>query len=142
MKKQPRTNEIDEHRTFEVVRAFANEMKAHLDAEFNADGIQRLEEFIERIRFSSEEIEEIDYLRFGSGAFLGQCLVEMFGGKWWDGYDSVMIDDRIQIFVFSQVAKQFTSGLNDSVFYKFTVVRQMLEMRQKPTPTKAEDPTL
>jgi len=122
--------EKDDTSMAERMLALANQMKEHLQTEFNANGVKQLEEFIERIRGGSTEDENFDSCLETCGAFLGQCLVEDFGGKWKNDYMSVMIHDRIQVFVFSQAAKQFQNGLNDSVFFKAKLYPAILRFTQ------------
>lgn len=65
------------------------------------------------------------------GAFLGECIVQSFGGAWAevDGVWCVRFDDGNAAFPFAKVAKHLEHGAGDSVLSFFTMIPLVFRRR-------------
>ena len=95
---------------------------------FDAAAVQRLAEFIEGQRPTLKEADRQGVVT-ALGCFLGQCLVETYGGTWAkgpDGATGVGINDTIFFNPFYRVSEQLTKGLAQSVATFFAGVPERL----------------
>ncbi|MBX0292293.1 hypothetical protein K3G63_17730 [Hymenobacter sp. HSC-4F20] len=95
---------------------------------FDASAVGRLAEFIEAQRPTIKETDRQGVIT-ALGCFLGQCLVETYGGTWAQGPDGttgVGINQTAFFNPFYRVSEQLTKGLSQSVAAFFADVPQRL----------------
>ncbi|GAA4364735.1 hypothetical protein GCM10023185_34490 [Hymenobacter saemangeumensis] len=118
----------------EELKTLAEKVRSSLKLKYDANSVQFIEGFIERNKL---EFEEADWpgLINSCGAFLGQCIIENYGGSWAqeeDGQITVAFDERNKVFPFATVSKQFANGLEDSIFSFYTVIPIVFKLAPKP----------
>ncbi len=111
----------------------AEKVKTELDLMYDAGSVQYLEQFIERqkTRFSEEESKG---LINSCGAFLGQCIIENYGGKWVfdeNGQVAISFDTKNMVYPFAKVSKQFANGLEDSIYSMYTIIPTVFKLPPK-----------
>jgi hypothetical protein len=123
----------------EELKDLAAKAKEQLNIKYNADGVKFLEGFIERNK-SEIPKEQWSGLINTCGAFLGQCIIKNFGGKWVredDEQVAVVFGDGNKIYPFAKVNKQFENGLEDSIFSLFTLIPTVYKIEPRsPRKTK------
>lgn len=112
----------------------AASVKTQLKIPYSAEGVKFLEGFIER---NKQEIprEEWSGLMNACAAFLGQCLIEQYGGRWaLDAQQNVGVafDQNNWAYPFAKVSKQFENGLEDSIDSFFQVLPLVMKLPPKP----------
>jgi hypothetical protein len=87
---------------------------------FDQAGVRWLDDFIQRAHERGDAALR-GQLVHTLGSYLGQCIVETFGGGWAevDGAWGVRFDERHAVFPFAKVAKQLEHGSEDSVLSFF-----------------------
>jgi hypothetical protein len=125
---------------FEMIRAnakFAVEEMGPLSGlgngfGFNRESVAWVDGYIERLRSSGQfrEQQALNNLCSVFGSFLGECLIQVYGGEWrnQDGRWGVFFDNQNAAFPFSKVMKQFENGLEggDSILGFFDLVPEVL----------------
>ena len=98
------------------------------DIGYNEAGVRWLDGYVQRMR-EHPDAEMKAALVSTLGAFLGQCLIETYGGMWvqHDGWWGVQFSAGNIAFPLSKVAKQLDNGAEDSVLSFFMVIRQVLQ---------------
>jgi hypothetical protein len=105
------------------IKENAELVKKQLDIEYNEESIKFLEEFIERQK-NRMDTNQIDGLINTLGSFLGECIIENFGGSWEEDEHGLTIkfDEKNGVYPFSKIRKQFENGLEDSIFSFYTSI--------------------
>jgi hypothetical protein len=115
------------------LKYLADRTKRQLNINYDLDGVKFLEGFIERTKNEIPK-EEWDGLINSCSAFLGQSIIECYGGKWvYDDNGTPVIDlgDKNQIFPFAKVSKQFEYGLGDSISSLFSLIPTIYKIQPK-----------
>jgi hypothetical protein len=121
----------------------AHQVKDFLQLEYDGHAIEVVDKLIEEQRklYLGKEREG---LINSLGAFVGQCIIENFGGKWqFDPVSKnycVSFDDENRIYPFVKVAKQFEHGSEDSVRSFFRMIPFIFKMEQKAETETKEKP--
>jgi hypothetical protein len=111
---------------------------------YNAESVAWLDGFIERQRVRPEFAgeEEVERITQTLGSFLGECVIECYGGEWREQEGSWAVDfgDGNSAFPFNKVRKQFANGAGDGVASWFKTIplifAAQLEPQQTTTPPK------
>jgi len=111
------------------IEDLAKTVKNQLQLKYDKGSVKYLEEFIERqkTRFSKEEV--IGLIN-SCGAFLGQCIIENYGGQWAKddtGNICISFGEKSKAYPFSKVSKQFENGLEDSIYSFYNVIPMVFE---------------
>jgi hypothetical protein len=98
--------------------------------EFDRQGVELLESYIERMRaFFLEDTDRVDRAANTMGAFLGECLVSHYGGRWVNNEErdewGVEMPGKIVAFPVTKVHKRITDGAGDNVLSLFDAVALM-----------------
>lgn len=115
----------------------AESVRVELNLKYDADSVKFIEGFIERNKGDLEK-EKWKGLINSLGSFLGQCIIENYGGQWQPDNETasiaVALDDKNKAYPFAKVSKQFDNGLEDSVysFYKIIPTIFKLDKEKKP----------
>ncbi|MDF7809976.1 hypothetical protein [Hymenobacter sp. YC55] len=113
-----------------ALRAAADALRQQLRASsFDAVAVQQLADFIETQRAALSAADR-QGVTTALGCFLGQCLVETYGGTWAQGPDGttgVGINQQHFFNPFFRVAEQLDKGLSESVVAFFASVPIHLE---------------
>lgn len=93
---------------------------------YNAESVQWVEGFIEKMRSSPDGKEITDQLRSVLGSFLGECIVVVYEGKWKltpNGW-AVDVGGNAVAYPFNKVHKQLQNGVaaGDSILTFFTAI--------------------
>jgi len=116
----------------------ANTTKKSLKIKFDTNGVKFLEEYIERIKTQIPK-EDWNGLIISCGAFLGQCIIENYGGNWVkeeNGTIAIELDKKNKVYPLAKVAKQFENGIEDSIFYLYQIIPSVFKLQPKPTKKK------
>jgi hypothetical protein len=108
-------------------------VRSALKLQYDADSVKYLEQFIEEQKVNFEG-DELQGLITSCGAFLGQCIIENYGGVWSrqaNGDVVVAFDERNMVYPFVKVSKQFANGLEDSVSSMFISIPLVFTLRLK-----------
>ncbi len=105
--------------------------KTKLGINYNNDGVKCIEGFIERTKsyFPKDQWEELSY---SCGAFLGQCIIENYGGKWSqdeNGQFCIEFNEHNKVYPFSKVSKQFENGLEDSIHSLYIAIPTVFNLQ-------------
>jgi hypothetical protein len=90
----------------------------------NRESVAWLESYIEHLRKSGAFEDKVTKSKVAIlfGSFLGQCIIECYGGNWekHDGERCVAFDSNNAVFPFAKVTKQMENGLEEGVasFFK------------------------
>ena len=102
---------------------------------YNAESVKYIEGFIDRTR-ESVDSEKSDGFVASLGAFIGQCIIENFGGKWnqdENGNICVEFDEQNRVYPFAKVKKQFDGGEGDRVYSFYSIIPKIFN---KENPNK------
>lgn len=92
---------------------------------YNEASVEWLDGYINRKRERDDfTVESAERLADVFGSFLGQCLIEMYGGEWQQTENgwAVAYDDKNGDLPFNKILKQFKNGPEDSIYSFFTSV--------------------
>lgn len=91
---------------------------------YNAQSLEWLDGYIEETRGLERTSEELEALERVIGAYLGECMIATYGGKWEKSEDGwgVTINDSLTVFPFRKVAKQFAYGHENSIYSMFGMI--------------------
>ena len=115
----------------------AESVRKQLNLKYDADSVKFIEGFIERNKGNFEK-EESKGLINSLGSFLGQCIIENYGGQWQVDNDTgsvaVAFDDKNKAYPFAKVSKQFENGLEDSGSSFYTIIPSIFRIEKKKKP--------
>ena len=103
----------------------AESVRTQLNLKYDAPSVRFIEGFIERNK-SSFDGEEREGLINSLGSFLGQCIIENYGGQWQLDHETA--------YPFAKVSKQFDNGLEDSVYSFYIVTPTVFKPGKKKKP--------
>jgi len=116
------------------LKNLAESVRTQLKLKYDADSVKFIEGFIERNK-SSFDKEESKGLINSLGSFLGQCIIENYGGQWQidedNGSVAIMFDENNKAYPFAKVSKQFNNGLEDSIYSFYTVIPTVFKLDKK-----------
>ena len=107
--------------------------RSQLKLKYDSKSVKFLEGFIERTKVNMEK-DEWSGLINSCAAFLGECIIENYGGIWKkdeNGNIGISFDDKNIAYPFAKVTKQFDNGLGDSIFSFYNVIPQVFGIEQK-----------
>lgn len=113
----------------------AMNLKMELGIKFDGSGVKFLEGFIERNKNQIPQAEWGGVIN-SCGAFLGQCIIDNYGGQWTlddTGKISIAFDENNKVYPFSKVRKQFENGLVDSIHSLFIIIPTAFKIAPKHT---------
>lgn len=98
---------------------------------FDAGSVEWLDGFIERQRENADD-EKIRSLSSVLGSFLGECIINNFGGQWEQTENglAVRFDDGNAAFPFNKTEKQFRNGSDDSIFSFYQTIPLILNLNE------------
>ena len=117
------------------LKDLAETTKKKLGLKYNAESVKYIEGFIDRTR-ESVDSEKSDGFVASLGAFIGQCIIENFGGKWnqdENGNICVEFDEQNRVYPFAKVKKQFDGGEGDRVYSFYSIIPKIFN---KENPNK------
>lgn len=93
------------------------------DVGYDEAGVRWLDGYIQR-QHEKGDPANFDGLVSTLGAYLGECIIQTFGGHWSevDGWWCVQFDDRNAAYPLAKVQKQLENGSEDSVLSFFTAI--------------------
>jgi hypothetical protein len=105
-----------------LVVSVARDQLGH-DLAFDEKSVRWLDGYIQR-QHEGGETGNRDGLINTLGSFLGECIIQTFGGTWAlvDNAWCVRFDETNAVFPFAKVAKQLENGSEDSVLSFFTLI--------------------
>lgn len=115
------------------LKNLAEETKKQLKLKYNSDSVKYLEEFIERTKMNVER-DNWSGLINSCGAFLGECIIENYGGVWKKdkkGNVGIKFNNKNIVYPFAKVSKQFENGLGDSIFSFYYIIPKLFAVKQK-----------
>jgi hypothetical protein len=110
----------------------ADTIKDKLGLQYNAESIQLLEDIIENNKGAFPEDERSGWIN-SIGAFLGQCIIENYGGYWdideESGLITVAFDEKNKVYPFSKVQKLVDYGMaEDSISSMFNLLPKVFDL--------------
>lgn len=116
------------------LKKLALSVKGKLDLQYNADAIEYLEGYIERVKPEFKD-EDVSGLVNALGAFLGECIIFNYGGRWAIDTESnrpcVEFDDKNRCYPISKTQKQFDNGVEDSIYSFYIVIPTVFKVKNK-----------
>ena len=115
------------------LKQLSDETKKQLKLKYNSDSVKYLEGFIERTKVNIEK-DNWRGLINSCGAFLGECIIENYGGIWKEdenGNIGIIFDDQNIAYPFAKVSKQFENGLEDSIFSFYSIIPEVFRIEPK-----------
>jgi hypothetical protein len=112
------------------IESLAITVKKELKLNYDADSVKFIEGFIERNK-SAIPKDQWNGLINSCGAFLGQCIIENYGGHWEkdnDGLVCISFDDKNKAYPFAKVNKQFENGIEDSIYSFYIVIPKVFKL--------------
>lgn len=107
-----------------------------IDFGYNPESVQWLERYIERLRKSEEFLDPHKNLKLASmfGAFLGECVIHCYGGRWCceDGQWYVVFDEGNAVYPFAKVSKQMNAGLDEGINGFFRMIPMLFAFSSDP----------
>jgi len=115
----------------------AESVRQQLNLKYDKNSVKFIEGFIERNKANFDN-EENKGLINSLGSFLGQCIIENYGGQWQldneTGTIAIVFDDKNKAFPFAKVSKQFDNGLEDSVYSFYTIIPTIFKLKKNKKP--------
>lgn len=111
----------------------ADKVKESFNIKFDNEGVKFIEGFIERNKTQIAKEEWVGLIN-SCGAFLGQSVIENYGGRWVrdeNGQVAVAFDEKNKVYPFSKVTKQFDNGLEDSIHSMFSIIPTVFKLQSK-----------
>lgn len=112
----------------------AETVTAQLNIKYDQNSVKFVEGFIERNKANFDK-EESKGLINSLGAYLGQCIIENYGGQWQleneTGAITVAFDEKNKAYPFAKVSKQFDNGLKDSIYSFYTAIPRVFKIEKK-----------
>jgi hypothetical protein len=96
-----------------------------LDFGYDAQSVAWLDGYIERQRTRTDLTQElVDGLVSVFGSYLGECVINCYGGYWEneDGQWRVSFNVENAVYPFGKVRKQFENGAEDSIKSFFEII--------------------
>lgn len=104
------------------------------DFGYNEESVNWLDDFINQQRDRDDfSVEFGEKLTKTIGSFLGQCIINVYGGTWHEaeyGW-SVAFDEKNGAYPFNKVSKQFENGAEDSIHSFFTSIPVIFKTDKK-----------
>ena len=100
------------------------------DFAYDERSVEWLAGYIERQRVRKDIDEDtITGLVNVFGSYLGECIIQCYGGAWEPEENTwtVRFDERNAVFPFAKVSKQFANGREDSITAFFTLIPLIYE---------------
>ena len=124
-------------RQMKELENLAESVRTQLNLKYDAASVKFIEGFIERNK-SNFDKEKSKGLINSLGSFLGQCIIENYGGYWQldndTGSVAIVFDDNNKAYPFAKVSKQFDNGLEDSVYSFYSVIPTVFKLDKKKKP--------
>jgi hypothetical protein len=108
-----------------VIRMFSKETAFEFG--YNTESVKWLDEYIEHIRQNQWTEEEFNQLVSNLGSYLGEAIINSFGGAWtvdqrgW----AIRWDDFNLVYPFIKVARHLNHGQTDSIYSFYAVTGAM-----------------
>jgi hypothetical protein len=101
---------------------------------YNRESVHWLEGYIERQRLQENFASRKDKFTSIFGSFLGECIIQCYGGHWEDSNGSlgVIFDGENAAFPFNKVRKQLDNGLEDGIGSFFDTIPILFKLSAKP----------
>ena len=110
-------------------------VSADLAVDFDDRSVAYLDRFIEQHRAGLAKVDR-DALALGYGCFLGECILQNYGGQWdrVDGQWSIRLNGGAVVRPFVKVAKQLSSGASgrDSIHRFYRAIPSLMGLRFEP----------
>jgi hypothetical protein len=99
---------------------------------FDEEGVRWLDGYIQR-QHEHGDPANIDGLVSTLGSYLGECIIQSYGGTWGevDGSWCVRFDDKNGTYPLAKVRKHLENGAEDSVLSFFTLIPIVFKMQRK-----------
>ena len=112
----------------------AESVKTQLNLKYDSESVKFIEGFIERNKGDLDK-EQAKGLINSLGSFLGQCIIENYGGQWHLDHEAgavaIAFDDKNKAFPFAKVSKQFENGLEDSIYSFYMIIPTVFKLDKK-----------
>jgi len=116
------------------IEDLANSVKTQLNLEYDESSVNYIKDFIERNKMQIDK-EQWTGLINSMGAFLGQCIIENYGGNWEMEKDTqticVAFDEKNKVYPFAKTSKQFENGLEDSIYSMYISIPLVFKIALK-----------
>lgn len=103
--------------------------KLDVDLRYDRASVEWVSGYIERIR-EGRDPSSLDGLVNNLGAFLGECVIANFGGRWVRDELGIAIyfddDGRNAVFPLSKVRKQLLNGAPDSILALYDTIPSLV----------------
>lgn len=113
-----------------VIRKFQELTKFNFG--YNLESVEWVDDYLTRIRRSDEFNEDLKIGLVNTiGSFLGQCIIQLYGGEWGrnNGSMGVKFNADNWAFPFAKVEKHLANGAEDSIYAFFTCIPAVFDDR-------------
>lgn len=127
--------------TLQAIKDSADLVTETMGFDMDEFGVEGIDAFIEKLqeKYNSSDEEFRNGIVFRLGSFLGETIIENYGGEWVniDGDFAISFDEENEnvAFVFSKIVKRFEGGKEESVksFYDAipVVFEKYIERKEK-----------
>lgn len=111
------------------IASVAESMGAHLS--YDEESVKWVDDFLSRTREEYSE-EQRERLAAMAGAFLGECIIENFGGAWdLDEYGwAIHFDEETAVYPFSKTWKHLENGPEDSIYSLYSSIPVLFKLKK------------
>jgi hypothetical protein len=113
------------------IEQLADSFKNNLKLEYDDNSVKYVEGFIERVKGQLNKEEEEGLIN-AITAFIGQCIIVNYGGKWELDKNRnelcIIFDTENMIYPFAKITKQFKNGIEDSVYSFYSVIPTVFKL--------------
>lgn len=115
----------------------AESVRTQLNLKYNGESVLFIEGFIERNKDRISKEERNGFIS-SLGSFIGQCIIENYGGQWQvdneEGSVAVAFDVNNKVYPFAKISKQFDNGLEDSVYSFYSLIPTVFKLNKRKRP--------
>lgn len=106
----------------ELVQSVARE-QLNVDVEFDLTAVEWLDGCVTR-QHEQGDPNNVEGLVSTLGSFFGECVVQTYGGKWFEDENGwcVRFDEKNAVFPFAKIEKHLRNGPEDSVLSMFETI--------------------
>ena len=111
------------------------------DVGLDADGVRWLDGYVQRLH-DQGGVDEPEALCDRLGAFLGECIIQAYGGRWQEDEQgwAIILDGDLAVYPFNKTYKHLAYGAEDSVMSLFNSIPALLAHKQaESTESMASD---
>ena len=114
-----------------------------VELSFDEEAVKWIDSFVNALH-EGHDFAVISGLASGIGCYLGQCILETYGGKWVevDGNCCVRVNELLDVYPVHIVTNHLKEGQDSSIYTKFALVGVVRDHRDKIEGATDTEPTM